>query len=104
MDIEIKGVKYKIVLLDKAAYRKDHKGSWAHLDRDDKIVYFRNDHINKKTVIHEITHCYLDACCIYGLELKSDDFEEIFCTLIENHIDDIRKTSNEVFRFLKESK
>ena len=105
MEIQIKGVKFKVELLSKEQYIKDHKDdSVAHLEKIKKTLTFRKDYISKKICIHEVTHAYINACHLGSCsDISMDDFEEIICELMEEHIDDIKRTSNEILRFLKEA-
>ena len=103
MVVLIKGVEYTAKLLDKEHYIKENEDkSYAHLDKEKKELTFRKDYISKKIVIHEVTHAYINACHLASCSnISMDDFEEIICELMEEHLDDIRQTSNQVFNFLK---
>lgn len=103
MIVLIKGVQYKIELLEKEAYIKEHEDkSYAHLDKEKKQLTFRKDHISRKIVIHETTHAFINACHLASCnDISMEDFEEIICELMEEHLDDIKTTSNEILSFLK---
>lgn len=103
MIVLIKGVKFKVELLDKEAYIKENEDkSYAHLDKEKKTLTFRKDHISKKIVIHEVTHSFINACHLASCDnISMDDFEEIICEMMEEHLDDIKTTSNEILSFLK---
>ena len=104
MIVEIKGIKYKVKLLKKADYIKKYKdNSYAHVDREDREILFRDDKINKKYVIHEVTHAFINSLHLGSCnELTLDDFEEIICELMEDHIGDIQNISNMIYKHLKE--
>ena len=106
MEIYIKGVKFKIDLLTKEKYIELHKdNSYAHLDKEKKSLTFRKDHISKKICIHETVHAYINACHLGSCtDISMEDFEEIICEMMEEHIDDIKNTAKEILSFLKEAK
>ena len=105
LTIPIKGYPYKIYLLDQIQYIKKHKdNSLAHLHKTDKEIVFRKDHISKKIVIHEVTHAFLNQCHLGSCDnLDVEDFEEIVCEMMEDHIQDIIKCSNEIYAELRRS-
>lgn len=104
MEIIIKGVKYKVTLETKKEYIKKHTdGSYAHLDKLTKTLAFRTDHISKKIIMHEVMHAYINACHLASCnDISMDDFEEIVCELVEEHHSDIGKTTNQIYKYLKE--
>jgi hypothetical protein len=104
MIILIKGIKYKVKLLKKLDYIKKYKDtSYAHVDREDREILFRDDKINKKYVIHEVTHAFINSLHLGSCnDLTLDDFEEIICELMEDHITDIVSISNMIYKHLKE--
>lgn len=55
----------------------------------------------KKSIIHEITHAYVQSCCIGSTDLGMRNFEELFCGIMEEHLEDIRDQSNRLFKSLK---
>lgn len=103
MIVLIKGVKFEVKLLNKEDYIKENEDkSYAHLDKEQKELTFRKDHISKKIVIHEVTHAFLNACHLGSCSnISMEDFEEIVCEMMEEHLDDIRSVSNEILSFLK---
>ena len=106
MIVLIKGIKYRIILLDKAKYIKLIKDtSLAHLNREDRTLVFRKDHIKKNIVIHEVVHAFINSLHLGSCnDLSMEDFEEIICEMMEDHLLDINKISNEVLSFLKEER
>ena len=106
MIVLIKGIKYRIILLDKAKYIKLIKDtSLAHLNREDRTLVFRKDHIKKNIVIHEVVHAFINSLHLGSCnDLSMEDFEEIICEMMEDHLLDINKISKEVLSFLKEEK
>lgn len=105
MEILIKGVKFRVILETKKDYIKKHgDGSYAHLDKLKKCLAFRQDHISKKIIMHEVMHGYINACHLASCsDISMDDFEEIVCELIEEHYSDIGKTTNQIYKYLKEA-
>ena len=105
LTIPIKGYPYKVYLLNQTDYIKKHKdNSLAHVHKHDKTIVFRKDHIEKKIIVHEVTHAFLNQCHLGSCDsLDVEDFEEIVCELMEDHIQDIVKVSNEIYRELKAS-
>lgn len=105
MTVIIKGIKYKVKLLTKLEYIKNNKGSYAHVDRETREIQFRDDHIKKTTIVHEVTHAFINTLCLGSCnELTLEDFEEIICEMMEDHLMDINKVSNEILSYLKETK
>lgn len=105
MEIEIKGVKFKVILESKKDYIKNHKDeSYAHLDKIKKTLTFREDHVSKKIIIHEVMHGFINACHLASCsDISMDDFEEIVCELMEEHYHDIGRTTNQIYKYLKEA-
>jgi hypothetical protein len=101
--IDIKGVPYKVLLQDKEKYQKSHGGnSYAHVNKHTKEIVFRKDHIEKRIVIHEVVHAFLNQCHLASCnDLSVEDFEEIVCELMEDHLLDITKVSNTIFKELR---
>ena len=106
MEIYIKGVRFLVKLESRKEYIKNHTdGSYAHLDKVKKTLTFRNDHVSKKIVMHEVVHAFINACHLGSCnDISMEDFEEIVCEMMEEHYHDIGKTTNEIYRFLKENK
>lgn len=104
MIVMVKGIKYKVKLLKKTDYIKKYKdNSYAHVDREDREILFRDDKINKKYVIHEVTHAFLGSLHLGSCnDLTLDDFEEIVCEMLEDHLTDISSISNMIYKHLKE--
>lgn len=103
MDILIKGIKFKVILLDKKSYIKKHtNNSYAHCDRVDRTLVFRKDHIKKNTIVHEVTHAFINSLHLGSCDdITISDFEEIICEMLEDHLMDINKVSNQILSFLK---
>jgi len=103
MIVLIKGIEYKVKLLSKTQYIKLMKDtSLAHLNREDRTLMFRKDHIKKNIVIHEVVHAFINPLHLGSCnELTLEDFEEIICEMLEDHLLDINKVSNTILSFLK---
>lgn len=106
MVVLVKGIKFKVRLLEKKVYIKKHsENSYAHCDRQERELVFRKDHIKKKTIIHEVTHAFINSIHLGSTDdLTINDFEEIICEMLEDHLMDINKLSNQILAYLKESK
>ena len=105
MVVIIKGIKYNVRILSKKSYTKKYSNSYAHVNRDSREIIFRDDHIKKTTVIHEVTHAFINTLCLGSCnDLTLEDFEEIICEMLEVHLMDINRVSNEILSFLKEPK
>lgn len=104
MVIFIKGIKFKVVLLNKHEYQKKHTPSnYAHFDKESRELVFREDYIKKNIIIHEVTHAFIGSLHLGSChDISIEDFEEIICEMMEDHILDINRISNEILRFLKE--
>jgi len=103
MKVLIKGIKFKVKLLTKEKYMDKYGNKQlAHVEPDSRVIIFRNDHVKKNIVIHEITHAFIASLGLGSCnELTLDDFEEIICEMMEDHLMDINRVSNEVMKFLK---
>ena len=105
MVILIKGIKYKVKLLKKGDYQKKDKNSFAHVNRELREIVFRDDHIKKTTIIHAVVHAFINSLHLNSCnDLTLEDFEEIICEMLEDHLMDINTISNQILSFLKEQK
>jgi hypothetical protein len=103
LTVPIKGYPYKVYLLEPKKYILKHKdNSLAHLHKTDKEIVFRKDHVDKKIIIHEVTHAFINQCHLASCDnLDVEDFEEIVCELMEDHIQDIINIANLIYKELK---
>jgi len=108
MVILIKGVKFTIKLLSKENYVKSHAvatDSYAYVNKYDRTIVFRKDYVRKNIVVHEVTHAFINACHLSSCnDLSVEDFEEIVCEMMEDHIEDIIKVSNTILKYLQRTK
>ena len=104
MNISIKGIKFQVILLSKEDYVKKHTDeSVAHLDKEDRTLIFRKDQIKKNIVIHEVCHAFIHGCHLSSCnDLSVEDFEEIICEMLEDHIEDIQSVSKKILKHLQE--
>ena len=102
MIILVKGIQYKVKLLTKKRYiSKYGNKQLAHVDPSDRTITFRDDHIKKNIVVHEVVHAFIGSLHLASCnDLTLEDFEEIICEMMEDHLMDINKVSNEVLKFL----
>lgn len=104
MKVYIKGIEYRVQLLEKCKFEKTHGKDIAYLDKETRELLFRKDYIKKNVVIHEVTHAFINSLHLGSCsDLTINDFEEIICEMMEDHIDDIKRLSNQIFAYLKES-
>ena len=105
MPVIIKGVKYTVKVFEKEAYLKLLKDSLAHVDTEAMEIIFREDHIKKNIVVHEVTHAFINSLGLGSCnDLSIEDFEEIICEMMEHHLMDINRISNTILSFLKGTK
>lgn len=103
MKVVIKGVQYKIKLLKKPEYDKKFRGTYAHLNKETREIVFTTEHVKKNIIIHEVTHAFINSLHLGSCDsITIEDFEEIICEMLEDHLMDINKISNQILRFLKE--
>ena len=102
MIVQIKGIKYTIKLMKKADYVIKFPSSMAIMHRHDREITFRDDHVKLSTIIHEVTHAFINTLCLGSCnELSLEDFEEIICEMLEDHIIDIQTVSKDILKFLQ---
>jgi len=106
MIVLIKGIKYKVILFTEALYEKKFgKDCDAAFCGDKRELRFKDSDTSKATIMHETIHAFYDSLLLNSVtDLKIDDQEEIFCELISEHYSDIGRITNEIHKFLKESK
>lgn len=102
LKVSIKGLDYTVQLLDKNKFEKVHGKDLAYLDKTKRQFCFRKDHVEKTTVIHEVTHAFINSLHLGSCnELTLEDFEEIICEMLEDHLLDISRISNQIYRHLR---
>ncbi len=79
------------------------KGKWPYHEQDlaialpdKKEIHFRS--MSYETVVHELTHAYVEEICIGAVKLGSDQLEEIMCELFAKHGSVILKQAKELLR------
>lgn len=102
LQVNIKGFHWQIELLDHPTYVESLGDTSAAIaDRSLKKIYINEEYFNIKTVRHEIVHAFMDSLCLSSCEnLSIEDYEEIVCEVIANHIIDIEKTSQYILKKL----
>lgn len=99
--IDIKGKKWAIYLLNKTEYERKHgDGSMAMTDFDHKTIDFRKDCVEFITVIHEIMHVFYDELCLSSASISEDDVEEIMAVFISKNNLPLLALSFEVYEKL----
>lgn len=87
--------KYKTdVNIDEGSFgitKFEHNEIYIHKDMSKNMI--------KRTLIHELTHAFLFTFGMMADETKLD--EERICTFNEEHLEDIYKTANSVFKTIK---
>jgi hypothetical protein len=103
MIVSIKGIKIEVQLLTKEEYIKKHTDdSVGHFDKIDRALVFREDIIKKNVVIHEVVHAFIHGCHLSSCnDLTVEDFEEIVCEMLEDHLMDIENTSKKILKYLE---
>lgn len=105
MIVTIKGIQYKVKLFSKVEFIKKHSDESLAMHLCNRELHFREDHIQKNIVIHEVTHAFINTLCLGSCNnISLDDFEEIICELMEDHLMDINKVSNQILSYLKSPK
>ena len=104
MVVIIKGIKFKVKLLTKKAYcTKYSKDHLAHVNSETRSIIFRDDHIKKNIVVHELVHAFIAALHLGSCnDLSLEDFEEIICEMMEDHLLEINSMANKIMKHLKE--
>ena len=102
VNVQTKGIDYKIKLMKVEEYKLKFPGSMAHVHRYDREIIFRDDHVKLSTIIHEVCHAFINTLCLGSCtDLSVDDFEEIICEMMEDHIIDIQTVSKDILKFLQ---
>ena len=106
MIVLIKGIKFKVKLLTNKAYIKAYgKDCVARVNRETREIIFKDSHIKKNVVVHEVVHAFITGCHLGSCDdITLSDFEEIICEMMEDHLMDINTVSNKILKFLKEKK
>lgn len=68
---------------------------------DKKSFFFRDDLIEKSTVVHEVMHAYFSYLYLGSTKARVSDVEEIVCDMVGNKIAAIAAISNKVYSALK---
>ncbi len=65
---------------------------WPHHDQDialilpdKKELHFRSGPLSYETIVHELTHAYVEEICIGAVKLSAEQLEEIMCELFAKH-------------------
>lgn len=99
--ISIKGVLYTYQALTPSKYKKHNPESMAHVEKSKKEIIFDKSELSLKVVIHEVTHAFINQCHLGSTsDISLEDFEEVICELMEDHIFDIISVSEEIYREL----
>lgn len=99
--VNIKGMPWKFRLLSPATYIKHHDASTCGMTiLSHKHVDFRTDSFDLTTVIHELMHCYFSEAKVESANLTSAQTEEVFCSLVADHIQDILGTAKLIYERL----
>jgi hypothetical protein len=106
MFVLIKGIRYKVLSLPKKKYIKLHGDKeYAHFYKSKKELVFRDDHIEKKIILHEVVHAFIASLHLASCDdITLEDFEEIICEMLEEHLMDINRISNEIYKAIKPKK
>jgi len=105
MKIIIKGIPYKVILFSNVEFIKVHSDASVAMHVGTRELHFREDHIKKNVIIHEVTHAFINSLCLGSCSnISLEDFEEIICELMEDHLMDINRISNEILTYLKDTK
>lgn len=99
--IKIRDVQWTAVVYTPKTYiKKFGADSRAICEFEKKKMSFRKDKLDFQTVIHEIVHALVDTSHTHSAELNNDQFEEVICDLVGEHIFDIFRWSLEVYNFI----
>lgn len=101
--IIINSDKWIVMLMDDDQFdhRIDHNTLGITYPKE-RIVVFREQQIKKWIVTHEITHAYFSYTYFdSAAKVRTSDAEELICEFVSDRVEDIRRTSNDVFRKLK---
>ena len=102
VEINIKGLEWTYDLLPLEQYIPLYgKGDLALCIKDKRKLVFILEEICITTIYHELTHAYMASLCIDSCHsISADDYEEIFCEINGNHIEDIVKQGKEILKNL----
>ena len=73
------------------------------MSSEHRQLVFRDDHIKKNIVVHELVHAFIAALHLGSCnDLSLEDFEEIICEMMEDHLLEINSMANKIMRHLEE--
>ncbi len=87
LDIDVRGITYKICLLSDKKYKKLHPDTEACMLVDEREIHFNERYHELTTIKHEIAHAFIKSCFLDLIdEVSISDFEEVVCEVI-SHFD-----------------
>jgi len=109
LKIKIIGKRWTVQFLSEKKFNKEYGDDCSGITiPDDKLIAFPLKKLNLETIIHELTHGYLDELC-WGnaVCLKRWQQEEMICELLGKHGQTILEQAHKIvgeYNALKEDK
>lgn len=101
LKILIKGVEWTVYVQPNLSYIRQHgNDSGAITYINDKDIFFNSDHVNTGYIRHELTHAFVASSGINSSSLDQDQFEELFCEIVEEHYHDIGSLTDKIINFI----
>ena len=83
LEIDVRGMMYKVFLWPKDEYQKFMPGSMACMSLVDLSLHFSEQFPDLKTIKHEVAHAFIKSNFMdYTNNLEADDLEEVACEVI----------------------
>ncbi len=105
---KINGSKWTIAILtseEMKEHREDGEDLAGLAIPDDKVIYIEEDHVNYKTIVHELVHAYISDLHLDDTnDLKNEDFEEIVCSMFSDKGEKIIKQAKKLTKELQKLK
>lgn len=101
LTLNIKGLEWKIYVQTPAAYKRKHGSDSAAITYyEDKVIYFRTDHVKYGSCLHELGHALVYSSGTTSAQVSSSQMEEHIWELLEEHYFDLGNWTRQAHDFL----
>lgn len=105
--LNIKGIEWTVKGVSREHYIEAAK-AYPFSEHSNGICFLVERHIliniqnpaMKGTIIHELSHAYIDSCCAGSVNFTTLGFEELVCGILGDHLDDLVDQSKAMFKVL----
>lgn len=101
-DFIIEDNPWKVTLLSEEEYNTGvDSTSEAEVDLNQRQIVFNYNRLTIPTIEHEITHIYIDHCCLRSVDnFETRQMEEIIAEFVPKHARKIIKVSRELKKII----